>query len=90
LEAMSAGRPLVATRVGGLPDVVRAGETGLLVDERDPAALAEAIVTLATQPELRRRMGEAGRSLIETSLNWENVALRFGEIYERAVRERRN
>jgi glycosyltransferase involved in cell wall biosynthesis len=89
LEAMAAGRPLVATRVGGLPDVVRDGENGLLVDERDPAALAEAIVNLASEPELRHRMGDSGRALVETSLNWENVGLRFAEVYERAVKERR-
>jgi glycosyltransferase involved in cell wall biosynthesis len=86
---MAAGRPLVATRVGGLPDVVRDGENGLLVDERDPAALAEAIVNLASEPELRHRMGDSGRALVETSLNWENVGLRFAEVYERAVKERR-
>ena len=58
LEAMAAGKPLVATRVGGLPELVRPGETGLLVDEKDADELADAIVTLAS--DLRARMGGAG------------------------------
>ena len=50
LEAMAAGKPLVATRVGGLPELVRPGETGLLVEEKDADELADAIVTLARDP----------------------------------------
>ncbi|HSI97256.1 MAG TPA: glycosyltransferase, partial [Gaiellaceae bacterium] len=61
LEAMAAARPVVATRVGGLPQVVRDGENGLLVDERDPVGLARAIEALAADGELRRKMGESGR-----------------------------
>jgi glycosyltransferase involved in cell wall biosynthesis len=88
LEAMAAGRPLIATRVGGLPQVVQHGMNGLLVDERDAGGLADAIVELAGQPQLRRRMGETGRSMVETSLNWKSVGRRFSEVYERVVRQR--
>ncbi len=86
LEAMAAGKALVASRVGGLPQLVESGENGVLVDERDSDALADAIVSLARDPELRSRMGENGRALIRDSMNWDVVAGRFEAVYERAVR----
>ena len=61
VEAMAAGLPVVATCVGGLPDVVVDGETGLLVPPRDPEALAEAMTRLLEDPDLRGRMGLAGQ-----------------------------
>jgi len=86
LEAMAAGKPLVATRVGGLPDVVHDDLTGILVEERDPSALAAAIVRLANDPDLRNRLGENGRTAIRDSMNWDVVAERFESVYERVVR----
>src|SRR5262249_30683267 len=71
LEGMAAGRPLVASRAGGLPELVRPGETGLLVPERDVKALAEAIETLARDAELRERMGAAAQRLIREELTWD-------------------
>lgn len=85
LEAMAAGKPLVATRVGGLPELVRDGETGLLVDEKDADELADAIVELAGDPAVRARMGDSGRALIRDSLSWESVAGRYEAVYERVV-----
>jgi len=61
IEAMMAGLPVVATRVGGVPELVEDGVTGFLVPPRDPDALAEALQKLIADPELRRRMGRAGR-----------------------------
>ncbi len=61
LEAMAAGRPVVATRVGGVPEVVVDGETGLLVPPGDVPALRAALVRLAGDPALRARLGTAGR-----------------------------
>jgi glycosyltransferase involved in cell wall biosynthesis len=61
IEALAAGRPVVATRVGGVPDVIRDGEDGFLVDAGDVAGLADRLATLAADGELRARMGDAGR-----------------------------
>jgi glycosyltransferase involved in cell wall biosynthesis len=62
IEALAAGRPVVATRVGGVPDVVRDGIDGFLTDVGDIEALAHALARLAREPELRRAFGEAGRA----------------------------
>jgi glycosyltransferase involved in cell wall biosynthesis len=64
LEAMAAGLPVIATAVGGASEQVLDGETGRLVPPRDPEALAAALVELATSPDLRRRIGTAGRQLV--------------------------
>jgi glycosyltransferase involved in cell wall biosynthesis len=61
IEALAAGRPVVATRVGGVPDVVREGETGFLVDPGDVGALGDRLAELARDPKLRERMGRAGQ-----------------------------
>jgi glycosyltransferase involved in cell wall biosynthesis len=64
IEALAAGRPVVATRVGGVPDVVREGEDGFLVEAGDTEQLAERLVRLARDPQLRERMGEQGRERV--------------------------
>lgn len=78
-EAMMAGRPVVATRVGGIPEVVDDGETGFLVEPDDPAELADALGRLAANPRLRRELGEAGRRRAETHFTTSHT----GEGYER-------
>lgn len=85
LEAMAAGKPLVASNLAGFPDVIDDGENGLLVAEKDPHALAGAILTLARDPALRRRLGQAGRVKVHSALNWENVARRFIDVYQQVV-----
>jgi glycosyltransferase involved in cell wall biosynthesis len=64
IEALAAGRPVVATRVGGVPDVVRDGEDGFLVETGAVDDIAEALGRLAADPSLRRRLGEAGRARV--------------------------
>jgi glycosyltransferase involved in cell wall biosynthesis len=64
IEALAAGRPVVATRVGGVPDVVRDGEDGFLVDAGATDDLAERLSRLAADPDLRERLGAAGRARV--------------------------
>jgi glycosyltransferase involved in cell wall biosynthesis len=64
IEALASGRPVVATRVGGVPDVVRDGEDGFLVEPGDVEAMADRLALLAADAVLRRRMGEAGRARV--------------------------
>ena len=64
LEAMAAGLAVVATRVGGTPELVTHGETGLLVEPEDAVSTAEAIRELLTDVDLRSRMGARGRTLV--------------------------
>jgi glycosyltransferase involved in cell wall biosynthesis len=66
MEYMAAGLPVVATRVGGLPELVRDGETGVLVPARDPRALALALAELLDDPVRRRELGAAGRELVRS------------------------
>lgn len=70
LEASAMELPVVATDVGGVPDVCVRSETGVLVPPRDPAALADAIVRLASDPTLRASMGVAGRSFVKERFTW--------------------
>jgi glycosyltransferase involved in cell wall biosynthesis len=73
LEAMAHGRPVVATAVGGLRDLVVDGETGLVVPPRDPAALRHALETLLADPELRHRLGGAARERARQKFSWAAV-----------------
>jgi len=75
VEAGAAGRPIVATDVRGCREVVRPGVNGLLVPARDSTALARAIERLLQSPELRARLGRAGRLLAETEFA-ESVVVR--------------
>jgi glycosyltransferase involved in cell wall biosynthesis len=79
--AYACGRPVVATRVGGLPEVVEEGRTGRLVPPQAPAALADAIVAMLDDPEGAARMGERARHLAETRFSWGSVAREVLAIY---------
>ena len=73
LEAMAHGRPVVASAVGGLKDLVVDGETGLLVPPRDPRALKAALERLLADRDLRRRLGAAGRERARERFSWDAV-----------------
>jgi sugar transferase (PEP-CTERM/EpsH1 system associated) len=89
LEAMAAGKPVVATRVGGNPAAVEDGVTGLLVPPRDPGALARAITTIARDPERARRMGREGRRRVEERFSLEAARRANEEVYVRRYGEKR-
>jgi len=81
LEAMAQATPVVASRVGGIPEVVEDGRSGQLVPPNDPAALAEAILRLWHDPALGRRLGEAARTGVVPRYTWEALADRLDRIY---------
>jgi glycosyltransferase involved in cell wall biosynthesis len=81
VEALACQTPVVATRVGGMPEIV-GDDAGLLVDRADPPALAAAISRMLDDPEMRRRMGEAGRRRVENVFAWSRVAQRAEAQYD--------
>ena len=85
LEAMAAGLPVVATAVGGTPELVVEGETGLLVPPRDPAALAQAILTLLNDPELARRLGKNGRYRATTQFTIQQMVQQTENLYQQLI-----
>lgn len=85
LEAMACGTPVVASRVGGIPEVVVDGETGWLVPPGDPAALAEALRVSLADPTRARRMGEAGRRRVEAHFSWDRIAEHTLAVYREAI-----
>jgi len=85
LEAMAMRRPVVATSVGGIPEVVRDGETGILIQSRDPEGLAEAVIRLLEAPRLARAMGEEGRKRVEALFTMEAEAERTSMVYRQVL-----
>lgn len=74
VEASACGLAVVGGRSGGVPDAVREGESGILVDPDDPAAVAAGVSALLANPERRKQLGAAGRRAVETFYNWDRVA----------------
>lgn len=87
LEAMAAGAPVIATAVGGVPDVVRHGETGQLVEAGDEVALAEAMIRVLEQPDETRRMAAAAREFVQEHRGCAVMARRLEAAYSAALAE---
>ncbi len=88
LEAGAAGTPVVATSVGGVPDIIRNGETGILTPPRDPEAMAEAIVTLERDPARRRAMGLKARERVAPAYGLDRMVAQIEALYEQLIREK--
>jgi glycosyltransferase involved in cell wall biosynthesis len=89
LQAMLAGKPVVATRVGGLEELVEHGSEGLLIPPEDPEAVAEAVLTLARDSALRHRLGRAARSRALSEFTLEREAERTQRLYRQLVEAQR-
>ncbi len=89
LEAMVAGRPVVAVRVGGVPELVRDGENGFVVEPGDAGGLASAVSRLLADPGLAAEMGEAGRRRAIDEYGCSQAAARLASAYEEALAGRR-
>ncbi|SLM46405.1 putative GDP-mannose-dependent alpha-(1-6)-phosphatidylinositol monomannoside mannosyltransferase [Nitrospira japonica] len=82
LEAMASGKAVIATAVGGIPEFVKQGETGLLVEPGSPLALAEAMTTLLRDQESARRMGSRGRDFVRDNFGIATVVRRHEQVYD--------
>jgi starch synthase len=85
LEAMACGTAVAGSRVGGIPEVVEDGVTGLLVPPDDPATLAGALNTIVCDPALARTMGQAGRDRAVAEFGWRAVAQQTAALYSELV-----
>jgi glycosyltransferase involved in cell wall biosynthesis len=90
LEAMAAGRPIVATQVGAIPEIVHHGQTGLLVPMDDVRALAHAVCTVLTDRHLAQRMGQAGRRRLEEHFTLAAMVQHTCAVYARLLSERQS
>ena len=84
VEAMSHGKPVVASRLGGIVDAVADGDTGILVPPQDPDILAKTLLRVVEEPGLAERLGEAGRERAKRLFSWDGIAERHLDLYEAA------
>lgn len=89
LEAAAVGTPVVASKLGGLTEIVREGETGLLVDFADRSSVARGITTMLSQPVLRSTLGRQARDVVRRDFRWADVAVETLASYERAIEHHR-
>ncbi|MDD5039545.1 MAG: glycosyltransferase [Patescibacteria group bacterium] len=81
IEALAAGRPVVATNVGGVSDIIQDGTAGFVVPPGTPEAIADSIVKLIADPSLRGQFGRHGRSVVQQECMWQNIAQRTYSVY---------
>jgi len=85
LEAMASGVPVIGTGVGGIPDIIKDGETGLLSLERNPNDLADKICTLLTDEDLRKKVTEKGYQLVTKEFSWDVIAKEYAGLYDTLI-----
>jgi spore coat protein SA len=86
LEAAAAGLPLIATRMGGIPEVVQDGVNGLLLDQKDDLVeLADKIILLLGDPDLRKTLGQQGRDWVAANFSWEKIAADLEAFYDEVM-----
>ena len=85
IEALSFRRPVVASAVGGIVDVILDGETGLLTPEKDPQSLAEALIRVLTDEKLAKRLADNGYQHVKTVFDWDRILCQTEAVYARAL-----
>jgi len=85
LEAMATGKPLVGTRVGGIPELIDEGVSGLLVEPANPTSLADGVKQILSDPELLKSAGNASRERVLEMFSWEVIAARTADIYREVL-----
>lgn len=86
LEAMAVGLPVITTHVGGIPDIIKDGENGFLIQPRDVDALKEKILMLVNNKELREEMGRKNRELVKEKYSWDKIAEKIREVYDEVLK----
>jgi glycogen(starch) synthase len=87
LQAAQMARPVVATRIGGLQEVVVHHQTGVLVEKEDSAALSEAIAFLLEHPDVAIRMGQTARNRAQKVFGWERMVDAYDALYQKLIKE---
>jgi glycosyltransferase involved in cell wall biosynthesis len=85
LEAMSSGKPLVASRVGGIPEIVNDNETGILIDPANIGQMVEALLRLLETPSLKTTLGRNGRRIVEERFDWKKIGQLYLKEFERLM-----
>jgi glycosyltransferase involved in cell wall biosynthesis len=88
IEAMGYGKPVIASAAGGIVDIVKDGDTGLLVSTGDPESLARAILHAMDQPEELEQIARRGKAFAEDAFGWDTIVAKLSEVYDTAVARR--
>jgi glycosyltransferase involved in cell wall biosynthesis len=87
IEAMTYKMPVIASNVGGIPDVIIPGKSGILVEQKNPSMLADAIIDLLRNPKKMQDIGEMGYAFISKEFSWKKVIGEIESLYEEVIRE---
>lgn len=85
LEALASEKAVTATHVGGIPEIIKDGETGVLVKPRDVKALEGSIISLIQDPNKRRQLASNGRALVESEYGWGEISTKYYKLYDKAL-----
>lgn len=86
LEAMAMGKPVIGTAVGGIPEIIKNGINGILVPPKDPLSIYQAIQRLLNNPDEAKRMGCAGKDIVQNNFSVSNMVKKYEELYENLYR----
>jgi len=86
LEAMSAGLPVVVTRVGGISEVIEDGKNGVIVPPSDADALGSAVLRLLSNSEIREKLGASARALVEKEYNLDTMGKKYNDLFHKLIK----